>query len=344
MNFETLLRVCFIIQFIYMSIYIFDNPYGLSFYTRFRINWRHQQSLCPQCSTPCKVVLTQYMKSGQSFFKLHILIVHIHQRRLCVDMSVDIILREYIVTCINQEFPPNQLGRKRRLVVSDAIEAIFKLLRTGMQWREVVCKCGASFSTVHRHFQLWCRAGIFTRAYTHVLQVYKNDIVTSGVKYYCVDSTYVKNLYGIEGVGRNPTDRGRKALKISTIVDDMGVVCGVHASPGNVPDVVLFSDTIRSALQPPLDTNVPLLADKGYDSRANRVVCERHMLFDRIARRKAKVGRRMNGKRSIVERAFSWIDKYRRLLVNYEKYVDTHVALTYLCLSHLYTRRFSLVL
>ena len=28
--------------------------------------------------------------------------------------------------------------------------------------------------------------------------------------YYCVDPTFVKNLYGTEVLGRNPTDRGRK--------------------------------------------------------------------------------------------------------------------------------------
>ena len=35
------------------------------------------------------------------------------------------------------EFPPSRIGRPRKLDIADGIQQLFKLIRTGMQWREV---------------------------------------------------------------------------------------------------------------------------------------------------------------------------------------------------------------
>jgi len=140
-----------------------------------------------------------------------------------------------------------------------------------------------------------------------------------------VDSTFVKNIYGRHCTSRNPTDRGRKAVKISVLVDNRAIILGILPTPANIPDVVLLRDTLQSSLIP-LDHNTPLLADKGYDSRKNRKICHDFKLLDRISRKKQKTGRRMNAKRSIVERCFSWLDKYRRLIMMYEQNIETHIS------------------
>ena len=54
----------------------------------------------------------------------------------------------------------------------------------------------------------------YTRHDTEVLREYNRARPPS---HYIVDSTYVKNAYGRTGLGRNPVDRGRKALKVSAI-------------------------------------------------------------------------------------------------------------------------------
>ena len=138
-------------------------------------------------------------------------------------------------------------------------------------------------------------------------------------------------------MGKNHTDRGRKALKLSVISDDAGVVFGACSHPGNRPDVVLLDDTIQSAFVH-LES-LELFADRGYDSRRNRAVCRANGLGDRIFRRKTKTVRRTNAKRIVVEHTFAWLDQYRRLLLFYEQTPQTYLALVTLALGNLLSNR-----
>ena len=124
---------------------------------------------------------------------------------------------------------------------------------------------------IHRHFKKWYSAGVFQDAYTQLLRQYVGSRAHPP-SYYCVDSTFVKNLYGTEGLGRNPTDRGRRAMKLSVLLDNNGVIHSLIGTPANVPDVVLLGRTIEASMVP-LCRQVPLLADKGYDSKSNRAIC-----------------------------------------------------------------------
>ena len=42
-------------------------------------------------------------------------------------------------------------------------------------------------------------------------------------RYHVTDTSFVKNIYGRDMVGRNPTDRGRNATKISIVTDGFGI-------------------------------------------------------------------------------------------------------------------------
>ena len=174
--------------------------------------------------------------------------------------------------------PPSKRGRPRELSDPEAISIFFKVLRTGMQWREV--DGDVHYTTLLRKMHLWSKNHVFDAAYTRALKTYKRLHPT---KHYCVDSSYVKNAFGRECVGKNHTDRGRKALKLSVVVDQHGIPHGLCCHPGNRPDVCLLQDTLRSML---VDIESrPLYADKGYDSRNNRNVCTDAGLKDRIFRR-----------------------------------------------------------
>ena len=246
--------------------------------------------------------------------------------------------QRYVASRIRHKFPPCKRGKPQKLIVEHALDAIFKLIRTGMQWREITSKCNSSYSTLNRHFKKWHSADVFQDAYTQLLKQYLRSR-SHQPSYYCIDSTFVKNLYGTEGLGRNPTDRGRTAMKLSVLLDDNGVIHSLIASPANIPDVVLMGNTIKATLAP-LCRHVPLLADKGYDSRSNRSICLKSGLLDRISRKRCKTGRRMNGKRSIVERCFAWVDKHRRLLLQYERTPAAHIAMVHFCIGNLLVQRF----
>ena len=116
----------------------------------------------------------------------------------------------------------------------------------------------------------------------------------------------------------------------------------VNRSPmvnaGNQSDMRLLQPTLAAAIVP-TPTGTPLYTDKGYDSAANRHTCVAHGYRDRIFRRRTSNGRRTHAKRGVVERFFSWLDKHRRLILRYERYVDTYMAMTYLACGCLLAAR-----
>lgn len=136
-------------------------------------------------------------------------------------------------------------------------------------------------------------------------------------------------MYGRDSVGRNPTDRGRKATKMTVAVDDIGVPHAFLFSRANVSDFKLLENTLDAALVPFI-RGTPLYADKGYDSKANHALAsKKYGLCDRLFRRRSSKTRRTHAKRGIVERFFAWNDKQRRLLVRYEQKVTTYAAFMY---------------
>lgn len=169
-----------------------------------------------------------------------------------------------------------------------------------MQWRALECE--VSHTTVLRRMHTWRKRGVFEAAYRKLLRTYKQLYPT---QYYCLDSAYIKNMFSQKCVGRNHTDRGRKAIKVSVVVDQTGAPHGVCCHPGNRPDVVLLDDSLSSCFE--FITHLPMYADRGYDSRKNRETCERHGLKERIFRRRCKTTRRTNAKRIVVEHTFAWM-------------------------------------
>jgi len=181
----------------------------------------------------------------------------------------------------------------------------------------------------------WAEANVFRDAYRDTLRVYRKLCPTT---HYVIDSSYVRNRFGQETLGKNHTDRGRKALKLSVIVDQCGIPYSVALDPGNRPDVVLLESTLQCALVD-LESK-PLFADRGYDSRRNRRVCADAGLQDRIFRRKTKSTRRANVRRVVVEHTFAWLGRFRRLLFQFEQRASMFVSFVFVALGHLVAERF----
>ncbi len=67
-------------------------------------------------------------------------------------------------------------------------------------------------------------------------------------------------------------------------------------------------------------------ADKAYDiPRCRRALSKRHIRV-RIARKGIDASQRLGRHRWVVERTLSWLARYRRLTVRYERRADIHAA------------------
>ena len=152
-------------------------------------------------------------------------------------MNIKKLFKHLVEVEVNRICPLQRRGRPRLLQFNDAFDSLLRVVRTGMQWRELKPD-SVSHITVFKWTHLWMREGVFKTAYTRLLRLYQRD---KRPKYYCIDSSYVKNVYGRDCTGRNPTDRGRRATKLSAVVDDLGIPVSLLAAPGNVSDQRLSS-------------------------------------------------------------------------------------------------------
>mgnify|MGYP001567855712 CR=1 FL=1 len=48
------------------------------------------------------------------------------------------------------------------------------------------------------------------------------------------DTTFIKNYLGVDNLGKNPTDRGRKANKLSIIINDQNIPLSLPLPKANI--------------------------------------------------------------------------------------------------------------
>ncbi len=70
----------------------------------------------------------------------------------------------------------------------------------------------------------------------------------------------------------------------------------------------------------------PIRADKGYDYSRCRQALRRRGIIPRIARRGVESRERLGRYRWVVERTLSWLNRFRRVKVRYERGADIHQA------------------
>jgi len=116
------------------------------------------------------------------------------------------------------------------------------------------------------------------------------------------------------------------------VVDRNGVPLAVRHTAANVHDSKVFEilvDAIAPIRRPRGRSRKrpeKLHADKGYDfPRCRRALRERGIKA-RIARRGVDSSERLGRHRWVVQRTLSWLNRYRRLRVRYERRADVHQA------------------
>jgi transposase len=146
--------------------------------------------------------------------------------------------------------------------------------------------------------------------------------------------------------GPNPTDRGKAGSKRHVVVDRQGLPLHVRLTAANCPDPRVFAaliDGIRPIKRPrgrPRQRPDKVHADKAYDIPHCRLALRQRGIKVRIARKGVESSARLGRHRWVVERTLSWLGKYRRLTIRYERRADIHEAFLHLgcaliCVAHL---------
>jgi putative transposase len=139
-----------------------------------------------------------------------------------------------------------------------------------------------------------------------------------------------------EKTGKNPTDRGKRGTKRSLLTDGAGVPLALAVDGANRHDKKLVSRTLNNLMAPrPSHTKQHMCMDKGYDYPDIRELVDFWGYTAHIASRGVQRDQRRKipgyrARRWVVERTHSWFNRFRRLLVRWEKNTDNYVAMLHL--------------
>jgi putative transposase len=216
--------------------------------------------------------------------------------------------------------------------------AMLYVLRTGLQWNALPREIGAS-TTVYDRFRAWERDGFFARLWVAGLTEY-DELVGIDWEWLSLDGVMTKAPFGGAATGANPTDRGKRGTKRSTLSEGHGLPIAIVVAGANVPDMKLAAPTLDALVVERPDPTAAqpqhLCLDAGYDYDLPRYAAEQRRFVAHIRPRgEDRANARSTDplkrpRRWVVERLHSWLNRSRRLLVRWEKLDRTYLAFVHL--------------
>jgi putative transposase len=145
-------------------------------------------------------------------------------------------------------------------------------------------------------------------------------------------------------VGKNPTDRGKIGTKRSVLTDGGGVPLGLAVEGANRNDFKMARETIESLPverpEPSPATPQGMCLDKGYDYDEVRELLAEFGFTAHIRARgeEAKALKQEAGfkaRRWVVERTHSWMNRFRRLLIRWDKKARNYLGFLHLACAYI---------
>ncbi len=153
-------------------------------------------------------------------------------------------------------------------------------------------------------------------------------------------------------MGKHPTDRGKIGTKRRVLTDGGGVPIGLAVEGANRNDFKMVEETIISI---PIERPTPtpekpqgMCLDKGYDFDEVRELLATFGFTAHIRARgeEAQAIKHAAGykaRRWVVERTHSWMNRFRRLLIRWDKKVRNYLAFLHLACAYITYRQSGLL-
>lgn len=220
----------------------------------------------------------------------------------------------------------------------EALTGILFVLKTGIPWAdlpaEMGCGCGMS---CWRRLKAWQDAGVWSRLYQFLLE-YLDDAGQIDWSKAAVDSSFARAFGGVEGSGKNPTDRGKPGVKHHAMTDANGIPLAAQSTAANVPEVKRLLPLLdqcgpKDEDGEPLRLPDEVYGDRAYDSEPHREGLREREVEPKLAKRRTEHGSGLGKHRWVVERFFSWLHGFRKLRFVTEKTKEMQLAFLNLALS-----------
>lgn len=260
---------------------------------------------------------------------------------------------------------PHLSTAKRGFVSSIPLFKIFNYvlywLHTGCQWEQLpIAKRGddptraeISYHSIYYHYRKWSRDGSWEGVWQQSIVWIRDRL---DLRVLNLDGTHTIAKKGGESVAY----QGRKRAKTSNIlpildahgfaVGTTAIVAGNHHDAVNLKPNLQFLFRALKQLGLVIDGSF-FNADMAFDTKAARKVCFNHGVIPNIPenqrnRQCSKRGRKrlfcqhIYNRRFVAERSFAWVDKFKRLLIRFERkdvyfLAAHHIAFAMINLRHL---------
>jgi len=238
-------------------------------------------------------------------------------------------------------------------------------LHTGCQWAQLPIgrsvkdpqKKEISWQAVYHHFQKWSADGSLERVWQQSIETIREDL---DLGYLNLDGSHALAKKGGESVAYQHRKRA-KTSNILPITDAQGyVVASTGIVAGNHHDAFDLKPHLQAAFKGMKRLGLTMVgtyfnADSAFDTLEARKVCFNHHIIPNICqnkrnRKSAKRGRKrlfnaaIYKQRFTSERSFAWIDKFRALLLRFDRkdanfLAAHHLAFALINLRHLFAAK-----
>src|SRR2546425_3947784 len=239
-------------------------------------------------------------------------------------------------------------GPKCKLGYHRVFNLILWVLYTGMQWKclpvpkDAQGHAAIHYTTIYKVFARWSDEGslegAFIASVKHLSDQHQLDLsVLHG------DGTNTVAKKGGDGIGYSG-HKHQKGEKVIAIIDNNGsVLAPLPVAPVNEADTVLLPEGLKALKQVAKQVGLDLRGaylnlDGGFDSAHNRKCIFNAGMIPNIKenprnRKAPKRGRKrffneaIHALRMRVERTFAWEDKFKRLLLRFERIQQRHYGM-----------------
>ncbi|MCA1679116.1 MAG: IS5 family transposase [Actinobacteria bacterium] len=225
--------------------------------------------------------------------------------------------------------PRGPAGRKPRHDKREIVNAILYQVRAGGAWRMLPGDL-PPWQTVYGYFRDWRADGTLDRLHdalrqqVRTTQQQRNPEPSAGI----VDSQSVKGADTVCAATRG-YDAGKKinGRKRHIVVDTIGLLLVVMVSAASIQDRD-GGRAILKALHDVLASVRHIFADGGYQGQLVAVAKSAWGIVIEVVRKPPdQRGFAVLPRRWVVERTFSWLMRFRRLVRDYERLPATHEAI-----------------
>lgn len=234
---------------------------------------------------------------------------------------------------------PARTGRPREHAYRDLLNAIFYVVRTGCQWRNLPSDF-PPFGTVYHYFRKWKNNGTWQEIHTHLREQVRQ---VEGRKRHAsaaiIDSQSIRSS---ECSDQRGYDAGKKinGRKRHLLVDTLGLVLWVMVLPASIQDRVGARRLLNEFYaQKPRPRVRHMWADGGYTGTLVAWAQEVWRCTLEIVQKLHPKGFHVLPRRWVVERTFGWLGRYRRLTRDYERQARTGETLVYIAMIRLMLKR-----